>query len=507
MILASFTVAAILGGVVSGQSYSELWGKNGEKWTPQGRLPDFSFAGYHCGEDPIPKPKVMANVKTFGAKGDGKTDDTEAFKKAIEATTKGAILIPEGRYILRNILWIKKSNIVLRGEGADKTVLHFPVEMEDVHPNMSATTSGRPTSGYSWSGGFLSVKGSALQKVISAITSENKRGEKTLMIERSSGVKVGQRVVVELKDDGNKTLLTHLYSNDSGDVGKITKPISVCMVSRVAAVKGKRITLERPLRWDIRKAWKPTVKSFTPSVSEVGIEELAISFPLKPYKGHFTERGMNGIAMKGVSDCWIRNVRISNCDSGVFVGGTFCTIDGLRIDGDRKATRGDTGHHGVTMGQDCMLQRFDFRTKFIHDITFSNRQVGNVAKNGKGLNLSFDHHKRAPYENLICNVDVGSGSQVWRCGGGKQLGKNCGARGTFWCIRANKDMPSPPAKFGPNSINIVGLRTNVKSTKDLNGKWFEAIPPEELRPTDIHAAQLARRLERIPNKPDSGDGK
>jgi hypothetical protein len=28
--------------------YSALWGRTGEKWTPQSRLPDFSFAGYHC---------------------------------------------------------------------------------------------------------------------------------------------------------------------------------------------------------------------------------------------------------------------------------------------------------------------------------------------------------------------------------------------------------------------------------------------------------------------------
>ena len=398
--LAICTVAISFSGIATAQIYSELWGKNGEKWSPSSRLPDFSFAGYHFGEDPLPKPKVTANVKTFGARGDGKTDDTEAFNKAIEATTSGAIFIPKGRYILRDILWIKKSNIVLRGEGADKTILHFPVEMEDVRPNTSATTSGRPTSRYSWSGGFIWVKGWAPQKAISAISSEHKRGEKTLTVEASNGIKVGQRVLVELKDDGEKTLLAHLYSNDSGDVGKIMKPISVSMVSRVAAIKGNHITLERPLRWDIRKAWKPTLKSFTPAVSEVGIEDLAISFPLKPYKGHFTEKGMNGIAMNGVSDCWIRNVRISNCDSGVFVEGAFCRIDGLRIDGDRKATRGDTGHHGVTMGQDCMLQRFDFQTKFIHDITFSNKRRSKCFCKNPFL------HFYCVQERLLCLGDI-----------------------------------------------------------------------------------------------------
>lgn len=56
--------------------YSRLWGKAGEAWTPQSRLPDFSFAGYRRGEKQIPRRAVDVSVKDFGAKGDGQTDDT-----------------------------------------------------------------------------------------------------------------------------------------------------------------------------------------------------------------------------------------------------------------------------------------------------------------------------------------------------------------------------------------------------------------------------------------------
>ena len=35
-------------------AYSSLWGVSGEKWNPAGRLPDFSYAGYHAGEARIP---------------------------------------------------------------------------------------------------------------------------------------------------------------------------------------------------------------------------------------------------------------------------------------------------------------------------------------------------------------------------------------------------------------------------------------------------------------------
>lgn len=508
IMMACLLATATVNGIASGQSYSELWGKNGEKWTPDSRLPDFSFAGYRFGEAPLPKVRVSSNVKDFGAKGDGQSDDTEAFKQAIAETKEGAILIPEGRYLISDILWIKKSNIVLRGVGIDKTVLHFTRELEDVRPNIGATTSGKPTSKYSWSGGFLWVQGALKSETISDIESEHKRGEKTLTVGSAVGVKPGQRVRVEMTDDAQKTLLKHLYSNDPGNTEKITGPTTVSMVSRVAAAEGNRITLERPLRWDIRKEWTPRVQSFTPSVSEVGIEDLAFSFPVKPYKGHFTERGMNAIAMSNISDCWIRNVRISNCDSGIFMGGMFSTIDRLLLDGVRESTRGDTGHHGVMMGQDCLLQNFDFQTKFIHDITVSNFQNGNVFKNGKGRNLSFDHHKRAPYENLFCNIDVGNGSQIWRSGGGANLGKHCAARGTFWRIRSERDIRWPQPNFGPDSMNIVGVKTDAGSMTDRNGKWFEAITPDELHPADLHAAQLARRLGRNPNNEDDpGDGK
>src|ERR1700744_6659237 len=78
---------------------SALWGANGERWDPHGRLPDFSYAGYHSGEVPLPNVPPGVSVKNFGAKGDGIADDTEAFKKAI-ASARGAIEVPPGRYVI-----------------------------------------------------------------------------------------------------------------------------------------------------------------------------------------------------------------------------------------------------------------------------------------------------------------------------------------------------------------------------------------------------------------------
>jgi hypothetical protein len=307
-------------------------------------------------------------------------------------------------------------------------------------------------------------------------------------------VRVGQRVRVVLTDHAQKTLLSHLYAGTPGDTKSIRTPVSVSLVSRVTEVSGNRVTIERPLRWDIRKEWTPRLETFEPSVHDVGIEELAFSFPLKPYRGHFTERGMNAIATSSVADCWVRNVRITNADSGIFLGGWFNTIDGLLLDGERPPVNGDTGHHGVIMGHDCLIVNFDIRTKFIHDLCVTNLQAGNVFKNGRGHNLSFDHHRRAPYENLFSNIDVGGGTQIWRSGGGKGLGRNAAARSTFWNIRSERDIGMPSKWWSSDLINIVGIKTQSGSITAPEGRWLEAIAPDDLYPADIHAAQLARRL-------------
>ena len=81
----------------AGAESSVLWGERGERWSPGGRLPDFSYAGYHRGEQPIPDVPPAANVRDFGAVGDGVADDTSAIQNAINQTARGAVFVPAGR--------------------------------------------------------------------------------------------------------------------------------------------------------------------------------------------------------------------------------------------------------------------------------------------------------------------------------------------------------------------------------------------------------------------------
>ncbi|MDP8243188.1 MAG: glycosyl hydrolase family 28-related protein [Candidatus Hinthialibacter antarcticus] len=487
-------LTGILQPVLSAE-HSALWGKAGELWSIDNRLPDVSYAGYHCGEKAIPTIKTVANVKDFGAIGDGKHDDSDAFQKALSQVESGAILVPNGKYLITNILEINRPGIVLRGESRDGAVLYCPKYLNDIKPNWGATTSGEKTSNYSWSGGIIVLKGNYQNKQLATVTQPAKRYDKWIQVSDAGSLKVGQWIEIRQKDTKQDTLAIHLYTNDPGKTEKILGRTRASLTTRIQKIDGNKVELERPLRFDIRAEWNPVVLQFKPSVTECGVENLTFEYPVTPYKGHFTELGYNPIALSDVVNCWVNNIRIQNADSGVFISGRYCTLQNILYESDRPAdSRGDQGHHGIYISDDDNLfTHFNIQTSFIHDLTLSHC-AGNVISNGKGKDLSFDHHKRVPYANVYTNIDAGLGAQVWRCGGGAALGKHCAGFGTFWNIRAQKTIQYPRKDFGPASMNLVFIQSDQKPITEKNGLWFETTNSNAVHPPNIHEAQLAKRL-------------
>src|SRR5215211_3974459 len=104
------------GAAPSSCAYSSLWGVAGERWQPAGRLPDFSYAGYHAGEAEIPAPPARWDLKRdFGAKGDGRADDSQALLNAVRSIKAGVLYIPKGTYLISKRIDIDRGNLILRG--------------------------------------------------------------------------------------------------------------------------------------------------------------------------------------------------------------------------------------------------------------------------------------------------------------------------------------------------------------------------------------------------------
>jgi hypothetical protein len=475
---------------------SELWGKNGEKWNPRSRLPDFSFAGYHRGESPLPNVPRGVSVLDFGAKGDGVADDTQAFLDVLAKVKQGAIEVPPGRYRITQLLEITRPGVVLRGAGPDQTILFFPIPLNEIKPNWGATTTGERTSNYSWSGGFITVRGRFGGDLITKVTEAASRGANMLTVASTEHLRIGQEIEVFQSDTPDNALAVHLYSGDAGPVENLKGRAKTSLICRITAIAGRRITLDRALRCDLRDEWKPQLRVFDPTVTESGVENLGFEFPVAPYKGHFTELGFNPVVLSGVAHCWVRNIRVRNADSGPFVSGTFNTLDGVVLESERAVDEQKcNGHHGISLGgTDNLLTQFDIRQRFIHDITVSGFCSGNVTSRGRGVDLSLDHHRYAPNENLFTELDAGAGTRLWKCGGGAALGKHCGTRGTFWNIRSVSPLNYPPAGFGPPTMNLIALFTKNPGESKLDGRWFEAIAPAAIQPQNLYEAQRSKRL-------------
>lgn len=65
----------------------------------------------------------LSNVKFYGAKGDGITDDTASIQKALDLT--GKLYFPDGHYIINNTLLVENKDLILKGENNSTLVFNF----------------------------------------------------------------------------------------------------------------------------------------------------------------------------------------------------------------------------------------------------------------------------------------------------------------------------------------------------------------------------------------------
>jgi hypothetical protein len=481
---------------VSPTNTSALWGAAGEKWSPAGRLPDFSFAGYRRGEEPYRIPKQSVSVRDFGARGDGNTDDTAAFKRAIAAGAGKVVEIPAGTYLLGDVLEIRASNLLLRGAGPDKTILRFTKPLEVLRPSSAKTDGGKPTSSWSWGGGLIMIgdRARAGNESPVAVEAPVARGAMGLTAAKDR-FKAGDEVILSIKDDAEKSLVKYLYRDRVVDISGLNG-IECSQVFRVRSARGTRLELDRGLRFELRGNWRPVLRAWKPDIADVGVEALGFEFPEEPYQGHFLEVGYNPVVINsGAAHCWLKDLRIWNADSGPYVNGRFCTVENIRLGAGpgRASAQGHTGHHGITLqGHDSLVTNFVIETQFIHDTTVQSA-IGCVFCSGRAQNLNMDHHRWAPYENLFTDIDAGEGKRLFQSSGGGNRGIHTGAGATFWNIRTRAAVPYPK-DFGPDQINLVGINMSVPEVLEPEGRWVELLPPGAMAPANLQAAMRAKRL-------------
>lgn len=131
---------------------SALWREFAESPYTHPQIPYVGRAGQRAGARNLPRYRVVADVRAYGAKGDGSVDDAPAINRALAAAAErggGTVSIPPGTYRIDDVIRIAHSGVVLRGAGSDRTKLYATRNLTEVIGPYGSRYGGDKSS-WSW---------------------------------------------------------------------------------------------------------------------------------------------------------------------------------------------------------------------------------------------------------------------------------------------------------------------------------------------------------------------
>lgn len=216
---------------------------------PASRRIDWSYSGVPGG---IPNRTTVCASLNAGA-------SASAINSAISACNNGVVKLNAGTYSVTGIS-MSKSNVTLRGAGADQTILR-------------GCNIVRLGSGGNSSSGI-------------GITGGGAKDSKTFTVASTSGLSVGQ--MIELDRDN-----TDFVVSTTGGSRHIRQ------VNVITAMSGNTVTVRNPLIWDFTSG-SPRIKYTFTNTKSSGIEDLKLD--------HSGTSGCSNFDFQYCDSCWLKGI-------------------------------------------------------------------------------------------------------------------------------------------------------------------------------------------------------
>ncbi len=511
-------------------------------------LPDFSYAGYHWGEAPLPNLTPKLNVTAYGAVPDDGKDDTDALMRAFAEANKvdGPVVVkfPKGKFILKKILYIDRSNFILRGAGSgrDGTIIYCPLPLSDLETPECLTELEDyltyynkmqhirdlgvkvPFSLYAWTGGFIwtRVKGKRFKPymekyntppTVLATIKSGKQGDHRITVESVGNIKVGDIVSIHWYNKEGKAskLIDEIYDHQPVEIGSRhwqnpDYPLTTQEVT-VVDIEDNQVIIKEPLMLNLRPEYAPVIVEWE-HIKEIGIEHLRFDFPYDLYNGHHVQDGYSAIFLTSTAHSWVKDIKINNGDNGILMD------DCANITVEDVETSGRTYHYSVMLGiaYNVLCKNITVNAPCIHSISF-NTGARRCVFTDCDINVqpTLDQHSGCNYQNLFDNIRIleKEPHHTFITDGGAGYWKPThGAFSTFWNIQTEFDYchtSDDPIQVegvpdGP-SARLVGFSANYPMDISYGPNAYrEGINKSAIAVPSLYEYQLQERLSSVQSK-------
>lgn len=517
---------------------STLWREFAASPYTHPQIPYIGRAGQRAGAARLPRHRVVADVRAYGAKGDGSTDDAPAINRALAAAGErggGTVTIPPGTYRIDDVIRIAHSGVTLRGAGSDRTKLYATKNLTELIGPYGSRYGGDKSS-WSWAGGLIWLCPQGRWDSLTAAIKERawpfegwtgnkrdewstltgvgraRRGDRTVTVQDASKLRPGQLVLLRLADDPDHTLLAHMAGDGPGTqsydwsaMTKLTSYVPYEWPVRVTAVRGRKVTLERPLPLDVRPEWDPRLTTLVTPLTGSGVEGLTLEAVETPQSPHLLDKGYNGVVFQCAYDCWADDVVVRHVDNGFgLIAASACTLRRTRVAG-----RGSHHPYYCREGShDNLIEDFVIERRTVpappagtqlHGINVEGLSSYNVWSRGLMEMGTFDTHRGMPFANVRTEITV---TNDGRHGGDAIAGPLYGARFTHWNVTVTNERAGLIKIDGIAPYSATAGISEVREfdqidVPDFTGELHTRLEaygtPGEIRPRNLYEAQRALR--------------
>ena len=285
---------------------------------------DFSRVGYRWSDMPIPEYPVGKHISVSdisAALAAGEVSDTTSFiEKALSELPDGtALLLKEGEYHIHRSIFITRSNVVLRGEGADKTRIIAAARKSDdegVVKYSCVVLGGTPS---------ITIDYGTATKIID---SHVPAGAMYCNVEVADNFAVGDRV--QILRPASASWISAIRMDCIDDPVNPTWPLDdfdMKFERIVTGIKGNRLYFDAPIPMDLDAVYGTSrvLRLHMDRISECGVENLSLIAEYDPsivctpeldassYRKYGAyecdeNHARNGVLVRAAEHCWVKGV-------------------------------------------------------------------------------------------------------------------------------------------------------------------------------------------------------